>query len=135
MRTTWATVLASIVLGAAVNQPVLAQAQANSAMVASGSAAAKVELRGKNRDVKVIEIRALRRNDILTVQSDFRNENTNDRIIYYRFRWLDANGNMVGDGDPFKQVILLGKQIQTFKAVAPTPAAVDFRIELNVDKP
>lgn len=135
MRIKSVGVLTSLVLGAWAAQPVVVSAQSGSALVAAGSAASKVELRGKDKDVKVLEIRALRRSDILTVQSDFRNENSRDRIIFYRFRWLDANGNMVGDGEPFKQVRFLGKQMQTFKAVAPTSAVVDFRIELNVERP
>ncbi len=95
--------------------------------------AAKLELRGLAQGIKVSEIRMVRRNDVLAVQADLGNVVRQDRRVYYRFRWLDSVGNQVGDGESWKQLGLLGMQQQTIKSVAPTSAAVDVRIEMNVE--
>ncbi|MBP9896414.1 MAG: DUF1425 domain-containing protein, partial [Giesbergeria sp.] len=55
------------------------------------------------------------------------------RTVFYRFRWLDNVGNQVGDGESWKQMAVLGLGQQTVKSVAPTSAAQDFRIEMNVE--
>jgi uncharacterized protein YcfL len=82
--------------------------------------------------IQVPEIRAMRKNDTLSVQADFVNDTIRDKHVYYRFRWLDSVGNQVGDGEAWKQLLLLGRGRETVKGVALSPSAVDFRIELNV---
>jgi uncharacterized protein YcfL len=94
-------------------------------------AAAKLMLRGGDLGVKVVEMRVVRKSDILTIQADFENTKKRDRVVYYRFRWLDADGNQVGDGDAFKQVTIMGKQLTTLKGIAPRSSVIDFRIEMN----
>nr|WP_116607634.1 YcfL family protein [uncultured Albidiferax sp.] len=96
--------------------------------------AAKVALRGESQGVRVSEIRITRPNDILVVQADLANGERADRTVFYRFRWLDAVGNQVGDGESWKQMGLLGKGQQTVKSVAPSGTATDFRLEMNVEK-
>ena len=39
----------------------------------------------------------------------------------------------VGDGESWKQMTVLGLGQQTVKSVAPTSAAVDLRLEMNVE--
>lgn len=98
-----------------------------------GTVAAKVALRGDARRVVVPEMRVVRRNDILTVQADLSNADYTDRTVFYRFRWLDGNGSPIGDGESWKQLPLMGHALQTVKSVAPTSAAIDFRLEMNVE--
>ena len=93
--------------------------------------AAKLVVRGSADKVAVREIRAKRSSEILSVQADFYNPERKDQYVFYRFRWVDSVGNQVGDGEAWKQVLLLGQAQETVKSVAPTPAAVDFRIEMN----
>ena len=95
--------------------------------------AAKVALRGEANGIAVREMRLVRKNDILTVQADLSNSGRSDRTVYYRFRWLDSVGNQVGDGESWKQLSMLGLGQQTVKSVAPTAAAVDLRLEMNVE--
>lgn len=95
--------------------------------------AAKVALRGEAQGVAVREMRIVRRNDILIVQADLANTGRTDRTVFYRFRWLDSVGNQVGDGEAWKQLGVLGLGQQTVKSVAPTGAAVDLRLEMNVE--
>ena len=78
-------------------------------------------------------MRIVRKNDILVVQADMANMGRSDRTVFYRFRWLDNVGNQVGDGESWKQLTVLGLGQQTIKSVAPTGAAVDLRLEMNVE--
>lgn len=95
--------------------------------------ASKVALRGEANGIAVREIRIVRKNDVLVVQADMANMGRSDRTVFYRFRWLDSVGNQVGDGESWKQMAVLGLGQQTVKSVAPTGAAQDFRIEMNVE--
>lgn len=96
--------------------------------------AAKVSLRGDAIGVRVSEMRITRPNDILVVQADFGNGERTDRMVFYRFKWLDAGGNQVGDGESWKQLTVLGLGQQTVKSVAPAGAATDFRLEMYVNQ-
>ena len=95
--------------------------------------AAKVALRGEANSIAVREMRIVRKNDILVVQADMSNMGRTDRTVFYRFKWLDNVGNQVGDGESWKQMSVLGLGQQTVKSVAPTSAAVDLRLEMNVE--
>jgi len=97
------------------------------------SVAAKVALRGDANGVRIPEMRVVRRNDILIVQADLANMGNTDRVVFYRFRWLDTVGNQVGDGESWKQMSLLGQAQQSVKSVAPSSVATDFRLEMNVE--
>ena len=95
--------------------------------------AAKIQLRGDANDLVIPEIRIVRRNDVMVVQADMKNTTESNRTVFYRFRWLDSSGSQVGDGESWKQVTVLGHQLQTVKSVALHSSAVDFRIEMNVE--
>ena len=95
--------------------------------------AAKVALRGEANGIAVREMRLVRKNDILSVQADLSSSVRSDRTVFYRFKWLDNVGNQVGDGESWKQLTVLGLGQQTIKSVAPTGAAVDLRLEMNVE--
>ena len=96
--------------------------------------ASKVALRGEANGIAVREMRIVRKNDILVVQADMANMGRTDRTVFYRFKWLDNVGNQVGDGESWKQMSVLGLGQQTVKSVAPTGAAVDLRLEMNVER-
>ena len=95
--------------------------------------AAKVALRGDANSVRIAEMRVVRRNDILIVQSDLLNVGNTDRTVFYRYRWLDSIGSQVGDGESWKQMTLMGQAQLTVKSVAPSSAVTDFRLEMNVE--
>ena len=95
--------------------------------------ALKVALRGDANGIKIPEMRVVRRNDILIIQADLANVGNSDRTVFYRFRWLDSVGNQVGDGESWKQLGVMGQGQQTVKSIAPTSAATDFRLEMNVE--
>jgi uncharacterized protein YcfL len=99
-----------------------------------GSAASKLMLRGEPLGVKVVDMRAQKRNDVLVVQTELLNTENGDRQVYWRYRWLDATGMQVGDGDAWKPLLMYGQQSQFLKGTAPSSKVVDFRLEMNTEK-
>ncbi len=118
-------------LAMSINQ--VAEAQ-NAATGTPAAVAAKLLARGDAPEVVISEMRVVRRNDILTVQSDLHNKAMTDRMAFYRYRWLDSVGNQIGDGESWKQITLMGHGQQTVKGVAPHSNATDFRLELSFEK-
>ncbi|HJU70472.1 MAG TPA: YcfL family protein [Paucimonas sp.] len=108
-----------------------AQAQQDAPAAASSGIAAKLLVRGELQGLQTVDLRSQRRNDVLVVQAEIMNMDTRDLRLYYRFRWLDANGMQVGDGEVWKPLVFLGKQGQFIKGVAYGPQATDFRIEMS----
>ncbi|WIT12237.1 YcfL family protein [Paucibacter sediminis] len=108
-------------------------AQAQKADETSPAIAAKLDLRGSPKGIKVAEMRIQRKNDTLVVQADLQNVENKDRVVFHRFRWLDSVGNQVGDGEGWKQTTVLGLQTVTLKGVAQHPSAVDLKLEMSVE--
>jgi uncharacterized protein YcfL len=99
-----------------------------------GSAASKLMLRGEAYGVKIVDMRAQKRNEILVVQVELLNTEKADRQVFSRFRWLDASGMQVGDGEVWKPLMMYGEQSQYLRGTAPGMNVVDFRLEMNVEK-
>ncbi|OWW18340.1 YcfL family protein [Noviherbaspirillum denitrificans] len=110
-----------------------AQAQQDAPAAASAGIASKMIVRGELQGLQAIDLRSQRRNDVLVVQAEVMNMDTRDLRLYYRFRWLDANGFQVGDGEVWKPLVFLGKQSQMIKGTAYGPQATDFRIEMSAE--
>ena len=100
----------------------------------ANSAASKLMLRGEPYGVKVVEMRAQKKNDVLVVQTELLNTESGDRQVYWRYRWLDSSGMQVGDGDAWKPLLMYGQQSQFVRGTAPTSQVVDFRLEMNTEK-
>ena len=110
-----------------------AHAQQDAPSAASAGIAAKMIVRGELLGLQTVDLRSQRRNDVLVVQAEIMNMDTRDVRMYYRFRWLDAGGMQVGDGEVWKPLVFLGKQSQFIKGVAYGPQATDFRIEMSAE--
>lgn len=110
-----------------------AQAQQDAPAAASSGIAAKLIVRGELQGLQAVDLRSQRRNDVLVVQAEIMNMDTRDLRLYYRFRWLDANGFQVGDGEVWKPLVFLGKQSQFIKGTAYGPQATDFKIEMSAE--
>jgi uncharacterized protein YcfL len=100
---------------------------------ASEGIANKLILRGGLKGLQVVDLRALRKNDILVVQAEIQNTNKKDLRLYYRFRWVDEDGMQIGSGEVWKPLMFLGKQNQFIKGTAGSPKAVDFEIEMSAE--
>lgn len=101
------------------------------AQVEGGSIASKVESMGEMANLKVTDMRAVRRDGLLRVQVTVSNESSANEQLYYRFRWLDADGFVVWDEEPWKPETIYGLQHKVLVGIAPTFKAVDFRLEVQ----
>ena len=99
----------------------------------SAGIASKLIVRGELQGLQVIDLRAQRRNDVLVVQAEVANTRRNDLRLYYRFRWVDADGMQVGDGEGWKPLVFLGLQRQYLRGTAYGPQATDFQIEVSAE--
>lgn len=96
-----------------------------------GSIASKIEELGKMEYLKVTDMRAVRRDNLLRIQFTVTNSSPKNEQLHYRFRWLDTDGFTVWEETPWKPEIVYGKQNKIINAVAPTFKATDFKLELQ----
>ena len=130
--------IATLSQGSAVTrdttQPAVTQAPQPVAMAAPTAAPtkeSKIEEQGKMNNLKVTDLRATKRDNLLRVQAEVSNTSNSNQQLYYRFKWLDQDGFTVWDEEPWKPVIVYGSQKQTISVVAPTFKATDFRLILQ----
>ncbi|MDT8407867.1 MAG: YcfL family protein [Methylococcales bacterium] len=68
---------------------------------------------------------------LLNVQVEVVNVDIDNQQLYYRFKWLDAQGFTIGGEEPWKPVLIYGQQRKTLQAIAPGEAVADFRLILQ----
>lgn len=95
------------------------------------SMASKLEELGEMTYLKVTDLRVAQRNGLLNVQAEITNTDYANQRLFYRFKWLDGAGFSVWDEEPWKPVVIYGKQKHLITVVAPTPQATDFRLVLQ----
>lgn len=117
-------------VAACITAPVMADPVPNAS---SPGIAAKLIVRGTLEGVQVTDLRSQRKNDVMVVQAETVNLTNRDVRIYYRFRWTDAAGMQVGDGEVWKPLMILGQQSQFIKGTAYGPQATDFKIEMSAE--
>ncbi len=93
--------------------------------------ASKLEEQGKMDYLKVTDLRATKRDNLLRIQAEITNTSAGNQQLYYRFKWLDRDGFTVWDEEPWKPMIVYGNQKQVINVVSPTFKAVDFRLILQ----
>ena len=98
---------------------------------AGPSIASKLEEQGKMTYLKVTDLRAVRRDNLLRVQAEITNSSNGNQQLYYRFKWLDQDGFTVWEDEPWKPMIVYGAQKQIINVVSPTFKASDFRLILQ----
>ncbi|MBK9026988.1 MAG: DUF1425 domain-containing protein [Propionivibrio sp.] len=96
------------------------------------SMASKIEEQGKMNNLKVTDMRATKRDNLLRIQVDVTNISSSNQQLYYRFKWLDRDGFTVWDEEPWKPMIVYGNQKQVINVVSPTFKATDFRLICKV---
>ena len=97
----------------------------------TASMASKLEEQGKMNNLKVSDLRATKRDNLLHIQAEITNISAGNQQFYYRFKWLDRDGFSVWDDEPWKPMIVYGNQKQVISVVSPTFKAVDFRLVLQ----
>jgi hypothetical protein len=95
------------------------------------SMASKLEQLGEMTYLKVTDLRVIKRNGLLNIQAEVTNISSSNERMFYRFKWLDDAGFSVWDEEPWKPVVIYGKQKHLITVVAPTPQATDFRLVLQ----
>jgi len=98
---------------------------------AAESIASKIETLGELKNISVTSLKVRKQSGLLNIQAEFDNSSVENQPLFYRFKWLDASGFSVWGEEPWKPKTLYGKQKAFINAIAPTPSATDFRIELQ----
>ena len=91
----------------------------------------KLEEQGRMNNLRVTDLRAVKRDNLLRIQAEITNLSPGNQQLYYRFKWLDSDGFTVWEEEPWKPVLIYGNQKQLLNAVSPTFKASDFRLILN----
>jgi uncharacterized protein YcfL len=86
---------------------------------------------GKTKNIVVGAMRVARENGYMTVSVQLSNTSFNNKNMYYRFAWLGPEGFPIAEEESWKSLTLYGEQTRFLPAIAPTPKAVDFRLEIN----
>lgn len=102
-----------------------------STMVVAQSMTSKTEKLGEMTYLEVTDLRLVQRNGLLNIQVEVKNTSNSNEQLYYRFKWLDSSGFSVWDDEPWKPLLIYGKQKQLIIVVAPTLQATDFRVVLQ----
>ena len=89
---------------------------------------AKVEQLGEMSYLHVSHIAAQKRQPLLFVQAEISNSDSDNQQLFYRFKWLDANGFVIDNDEAWQPLLVYAGQQQTINGLAPTPQATDFRI-------
>ena len=131
LKTTFAALC--LTLASSALMPAQAQSDGPVPPAVSAGMASKLIVRGELKGLQAIDLRSQRRNDVLVVQAEVVNTQPRDLRLYYRFRWVDANGMQVGDGEGWKPLVFLGLQTQFLKGTAYGPQATDFQIEMSAE--
>lgn len=95
------------------------------------SISSKVEELGVMDSLEVTSMQAARRDGLLRIQFTVTNASPKNEQLFYRFRWLDADGFTVWEEEPWKPELIYGKQNKVINAIAPTFKATDFKLELQ----
>ena len=95
------------------------------------SIASKLEQQGRIDNLKVTDLRASKHDNLLKIQAEVTNTSTSNQQLYYRFKWLDNDGFVVWDEEPWKPVMIYGQQKQIISVGSPTFKATDFRLILQ----
>ena len=85
---------------------------------------------GDTGSIEITDLRSIVRNGLLTAQASLKNDSSSN-LVAYRFKWLGKNGMAVFDDEAWKPITISKGQTVNVIGIAPTPAAIDFRIELN----
>lgn len=70
--------------------------------------------------------------DLLKIQVTLENRSSKPQAFTYKFDWIGQDGmELSGPTGGWKQVQLEGREVRAVSAIAPTPAAADFRLKLR----
>ena len=85
---------------------------------------------GSTNNIEITDLRSVVRNGLLTAQATIKNDSSSN-LVSYRFKWLGKNDITVFDDEAWKPITIGKGQSASIIGIAPSPDAIDFRIELN----
>lgn len=88
----------------------------------------KVEQHGEMDYLVVSNIIATKRNHLMAIQAEILNTDSDNQQLFYRFKWLDRNGMVIGDDEAWQPLLVYAGQKQTINGLASSPQATDFKI-------
>ena len=91
----------------------------------------RIEWSGPSNEVVVSQLMSRPDEGGVVVQMELENTDFKLRRVYWRARWLDANGFQVWEDEVWKPVMLLANTRQTVQFHSPTPKATQFVIQIN----
>ena len=72
------------------------------------------------------------KNGLMKVNVKLTSRQNKDVVAQSKFAWFDADGNEIDpDTDPWRPLVLHGKETRTIQGVAPTAAAVSFKLRVR----
>lgn len=86
---------------------------------------------GSANAIRVTGLKTITDSTKLVVEATLKNERGRRDILYYRLRWLDNAGVMLGQYEPWSTEALEGFQQAVVTATSPYPQAADFRLEIR----
>ena len=91
----------------------------------------KLRRMGQTKTLEFDDLRAVKRNNLLTVQATLVHQANRDMNINYRFKWLDNSGMKVADDEVWNPKVIYAGQTFELTGIAPTPMATYFMIEIE----
>jgi len=98
------------------------------------SIASKVDYLGTSRHLSVSGLKVRQTNRLLNLAVDITNSDNSDQTGYYRLVWTDQDGFPAWEEEAWKPILVHGGQVEHLMITAPTPKAVDFKIEFSADR-
>lgn len=127
LAVTMSVLLGSVPLGQA--------AHADPAAAPAGpTIASKVQYAGTSRHLQISGLMMKVVNGMANLQIEITNSDYDDQEGYYRIDWLDDSGFSVWDEEAWKPILLHGGQKRKVLVVAPTPKALDFKVEFSGER-
>ena len=72
------------------------------------------------------------KNGLMKVNVKLTSRQNKDVVAQSKFAWFDADGNEIDpDTDPWRPLVIHGKETRTIQGVAPTAAAVSFKLRVR----
>lgn len=86
---------------------------------------------GAANAINVVGLKTITDSGKLIVEATLKNERGRRDVLYYRLRWLDSAGVMLGQYEPWTTEGLEGFQQSVVTVTSPYPHATDFRFEIR----
>ncbi len=86
---------------------------------------------GEARSFHVTKMKSVTIDNKLRVQIEVLNDRGRRDILYFRIRWMDEVGAMLGQYEPWQTESFEGGQSSVINFESPTEKATDFRFELK----